>query len=90
MDFDTSFEVFFSPMHKILPSVIGCLGHSSEPSIVVSLVVSKVHMENIAERNAYFIRLKSFVFGHTDNNNGVFEAIFIDNVSILNKELLRI
>lgn len=81
---------FFPLTHKIAFSIIGCLGHSAEPSIVVSLVVSQLHMENIVEGSAYFIRLKSFLFGHTDNNNGVFEAIIIDNVLMLNKELLRI
>lgn len=45
-------------------------------------------MENTAERNAYFIQLKSN--GHTDNNDGGFEAIVIGIVLILNKELLRI
>lgn len=55
---------------------------------MVSLVVSQIHVENTAERNAYFIRLKSN--GHTDNNDGGFEAIVIDIVLILNKELLRI
>lgn len=76
-------------MHKIAPSITGCLGHFAEPSVAASLGLCQVHMENTAERKAYFIRLTFSVFGDTDNTHGVFKATIIDNVLILNKELLR-
>lgn len=66
MYFDTCFEGVFPLLHKIVPFMTGCLGHSAEPSVVISLVDSWVHMEKTAERNAHFFRLKSFVFRHTE------------------------
>lgn len=75
-------------MQKIAPSITGCLGHLAEAPVAASLGLCQVHMENTAERNAYFIRLTFSVFGHTDNTDGVFKDTIFD-VLILNKELLR-
>lgn len=51
--------------------IVGYVGHSAEPPVMF-LVVSKVHLENTAERNECFIRLKSSVFEHTESNASIF------------------